>query len=162
MLLKKQSFQPVPLDVNSLIREVITLMRNECQRNNIRLRTELEIDLPEVLGDRIELQQVIVNLIMNGIEAMTSESSERVLTISSQKQPSGEILVAVRDNGAGYDQKSANLLFEPFFTTKQHGLGIGLSISRSIMEAHGGRLWADPNPDHGATFSFTIPAHENK
>jgi PAS domain S-box-containing protein len=160
MMLKKKSFQPVPLDLNNVIREVITLMRSACQRNYIRLRTELALDLPEVLGDRIELQQVIVNLIMNGIEAMNSEVSERVLSISSQCLQSGEILVAIRDNGEGYDQQNASLLFEPFFTTKQHGLGIGLSISRSILEAHGGRLWADPNPDHGATFSFTIPAHQ--
>lgn len=160
MLLKKKAFQPVPLDLNNLIREVITLMRSECQRNQVRLRTELTLDLPEVFGDRIELQQVIVNLIMNGIEAMSSEANEKVLSIGSHQQESGEVLVTVRDNGEGFDQQIASLLFEPFFTTKQQGLGIGLSISRSIMEIHGGRLWATPNPDHGATFSFTIPAYQ--
>jgi PAS domain S-box-containing protein len=159
MLLKKKSVQPVSIDPNMVINEVTTLMQNECKRHKVRLRVELDSDLPEVLGDRVELQQVILNLIINGIEAMNSHGGDRILEISSHKHSSGEVLIAVSDNGEGFDQEVANLLFEPFFTTKAHGLGIGLSISRSIIEAHGGKLWAAANPPKGATFSFTLPAN---
>jgi PAS domain S-box-containing protein len=158
MLLKKKAFQPVPLDLNKVIKEVIILMRNECERKKILLRTELAMNLPEILGDRIELQQVVLNLIMNGIEAMGSLSDDRTLRITSRRE-NGEAIVTVCDNGEGFDQENANLIFEPFYTTKSHGLGIGLSISRSILEAHGGRLWATPNADHGSTFSFSVPEH---
>jgi len=159
MLLKKKTFEPVAIDPNTVINEVTTLMQNECERHKVRLRIELESDLPEVLGDRVELQQVILNLIINGIEAMDSQGGDRILEISSHQQSSGDVLIAVTDNGEGFDQQVANLLFEPFFTTKIQGLGIGLSISRSIVEAHGGRLWAATNPHKGATFSFTLPAN---
>ena len=161
LLLKKKSLEPVAIDPNNVINEVTTLMQNECERHKVRLRIELESDLPEVLGDKVELQQVILNLIMNGIEAMDSLREDRVLEISSHQQSSGDVLIAVSDNGEGFDQQVANLLFEPFFTTKPHGLGIGLSISRSIIEAHGGRLWAAANPPRGATFSFTLPANQH-
>jgi PAS domain S-box-containing protein len=157
MLLKKKSLEPVALDPNKVINEVIALVHNECERHKVRLRIELESDLPEVLGDRVELQQVILNLIINAIEAMDSLAADKVLEISSQKQSSGDVLIAVSDNGQGFDPQVANLLFESFFTTKSHGLGIGLSISRSIIDAHGGRLWAVTNSDKGATFSFTLP-----
>jgi PAS domain S-box-containing protein len=158
MLLKKKSLEPIAIDLNAVINEVTTLMQRECERHKVRLRIELDADLPEVLGDRVELQQVILNLIINGIEAMYSLTGERLLEISSHQQASGDVLIAVSDNGEGFDHQVANSLFEPFFTTKSHGLGIGLSISRSIIEAHGGKLWAATYNHRGATFSFTLPA----
>lgn len=161
LLLKKKSVEPLAIDPNSVINEVTTLMQNECKRHKVRLRIELESDLPEILGDKVELQQVILNLILNGIEAMNSHGGDRILEISSHKHSSGGVLITVSDNGEGFDQEVAKLLFEPFFTTKAHGLGIGLSISRSIIEAHGGRLWAAANPHKGATFSFTLPANHH-
>lgn len=161
LLLKKKSVEPLAIDPNSVINEVTTLMQNEFKRHKVRLRIELESDLPEILGDKVELQQVILNLILNGIEAMNSHGGDRILEISSHKHSSGDVLITVSDNGEGFDQEVAKLLFEPFFTTKAHGLGIGLSISRSIIEAHGGRLWAAANPHKGATFSFTLPANHH-
>jgi PAS domain S-box-containing protein len=161
MLLKKKSVQAVAIDPNTVINEVTTLLQNECERHKVRLRIELESDLPDVLGDRVELQQVILNLIINGIEAMDSVDGERILEISSHRQSSGDVLIAVSDNGEGFNQEVANLLFEPFFTTKSHGLGIGLSISRSIIEAHGGHLRAAANGHKGATFSFTLPSNQH-
>ncbi|MCI0444974.1 ATP-binding protein [bacterium] len=158
MLLTKKPLQPVAVDPNVVINDVTALMQNECERNKVRMRIELESGLPEVLGDRVELQQVILNLIMNGIEAMSSLKGDRILEISSQRQPSGDVMITVSDNGEGLDQQMGNQLFEPFFTTKPQGLGIGLSISRSIIEAHGGKLWAVTKQKPGATFSFTLPA----
>ncbi len=158
MLLTKKPLQPVAVDPNVVINEVTTLMQSECERNKVRMRIELESGLPEVLGDQVELQQVISNLIMNGIEAVSSLKGDRILEISSQREPSGNVMITVSDNGEGFDQQIGNQLFDPFFTTKPQGLGIGLSISRSIIEAHGGKLWAVTKQKPGATFSFTLPA----
>jgi len=147
------------LQVNDLIREVNTLIEGAALRNHVVLQTELGADLPATMGDRVQLQQVIVNLILNGIEAMNGISDRpRRLAIRSQMHTSDEVLAAVRDCGVGINPKDEKRIFDPFFTTKAQGMGMGLSISHSIIEAHGGRLWADNNSDHGATLQFTLPA----
>ncbi len=147
------------VQVNDLIREVSTLIEGAALRNHVALRTELGADLPAVMGDRVQLQQVIVNLILNGIEAMNGISDRpRRLVIRSQMHSSDEVLVAVQDCGVGINPKDEKRIFDPFFTTKAQGMGMGLSISHSIIEAHGGRLWASNNSDHGATLQFTLPA----
>jgi C4-dicarboxylate-specific signal transduction histidine kinase len=148
------------LDVNQLIREVGALMEGEASRNQVALHLELAGDLPVVMGDRVQLQQVIVNLVVNGIEAMSSISDRpRRLVIRSASGPAQEVLVAVQDSGVGIALKDQRRLFDAFFTTKAQGMGMGLSISQSIVEAHGGRLWATANNDFGATLQFTLPAH---
>jgi C4-dicarboxylate-specific signal transduction histidine kinase len=150
------------VQVNDLIREVGTLVEGAALRSQVTLETELAADLQATIGDRVQLQQVIVNLILNGIEAM-SEVVERPrrLVIRSQMQNSDEILVAVRDSGVGIAPKDEKRIFDAFFTTKAQGMGMGLSISHSIIEAHGGRLWATRNNDFGATFQFTLPVERD-
>jgi PAS domain S-box-containing protein len=157
-LLKKSTLQKTSLDINEVVHEVLALTDNQVTRNRVRLQTELERDLPPVRGDRVQLQQVILNLIMNGIEAMNEVADRpRQMLIKTQRAESGDVLVAVRDSGVGLDPQQMNRLFQAFFTTKPQGMGMGLSISYSIIEAHGGQLQATPNPDHGATFHFTLP-----
>jgi PAS domain S-box-containing protein len=157
-LLKKNAPEKAPLDINETIQEVIAFAAGGLGKNQVLLRTELEADLPPVLGDRIELQQVLLNLILNGCEAMSRVGwRQRELLINSRKSESDEVMVAVRDSGVGIDPPAAERLFDAFFTTKEGGLGLGLSISRTIIEAHGGRLWASSNEDHGATVQFTLP-----
>jgi PAS domain S-box-containing protein len=156
-LFKKVSTTKERLDINEAIQEVVILTQREAQRNNVALRTELAGDLPYVTGDRVQLQQVVVNLILNGIEAMRSlEDRERNLIIRTQRSEGYEVLVAVQDEGIGFDAQSAERMFDAFHTTKPGGLGMGLSISRSIVESHGGRLWAVSNDGPGATFQFTL------
>ena len=146
------------LDINETILEVIALARSEAQKNRVSLQTQLSSDLPLILGDRIQLQQVILNLIINAIEAMSGvEAGPRELLIRSVTDESQDVMVAVRDSGPGLDPESLNHLFTAFYTTKPQGLGMGLPISRSIIEAHGGRLWATANAPHGAVFQFTLP-----
>jgi PAS domain S-box-containing protein len=157
-LLKKNAHEKAPLDINETIQEVIALTAGELGKNQVLLRTELEADLPPVLGDRVELQQVLLNLILNGCEAMSGSGwRPRELLISSRKCETNEVMVSVRDSGVGIDPQTAELLFDAFFTTKEGGLGLGLSISRRIIEAHGGRIWSAPNEDRGATLWFTLP-----
>jgi len=147
------------VQVNELIREVGALLQAEASRNQVALQTELATDLPPVMGDRVQLQQVIVNLVLNGIEAMSAVTDRpRCLVIRSERQDSDEVLIAVRDSGVGIDAKDFRRIFDAFFTTKSQGMGMGLSICHSIVEAHGGRLWASANRDHGATLQFTLPA----
>ena len=147
------------VQVNELIREVGALVQAEASRNQVALQTELATDLPAAMGDRIQLQQVIVNLVLNGIKAMNDVTDRpRRLVIRSKRQNSDEVLVAVRDSGVGIDAKDFKRIFDAFFTTKAQGMGMGLSICRSIVEAHGGRLWASANSDYGATLQFTLPA----
>jgi PAS domain S-box-containing protein len=147
------------LDINETVLEVIALASSEAQKNRVSLQTQLSSDLPLILGDRIQLQQVILNLIINAIEAMSAVSENpRELLIGSEKDESQGVLVAVRDSGPGLDPKSLDHLFTAFYTTKPQGMGMGLAISRSIIEAHGGRLWATANKDRGAAFQFTLPA----
>jgi two-component system, LuxR family, sensor kinase FixL len=158
-LLKKTSPDKTRLDINDLIDEVVALTRNEVQRNQVLLQTELAAELPSVIGDRVQLQQVILNLIMNAVEAMSMVTDRsRHLLIRSQKQDSTGVVVAVQDSGIGIDPQSRERIFDAFFTTKPKGMGMGLSISRSIIGAHGGQLWATSNAGPGATFQFTLPA----
>jgi PAS domain S-box-containing protein len=156
-LVKKAPPQKDLLDINETILEVIALARSEVQRNRVSLQTQLLNDLPLVLGDRIQLQQVILNLVMNGIEAMSAVTDRsRELLIRSVLLESDRVLVAVQDSGIGLQPESLDHLFEAFFTTKPKGMGMGLAISRSIIEAHGGQLWAIPNDGPGATFQLTL------
>jgi C4-dicarboxylate-specific signal transduction histidine kinase len=146
------------LDVNETINEVIALVRNEVQRNGVALGTQFSEQLPAVLADRVQLQQVILNLVMNGIEALSgSRDGPRELLIRSEAHPPRSISVSVQDSGPGIDPKSFDHLFEAFYTTKPQGLGMGLAISRSLIEAHGGRLRATANAPRGAIFQFTLP-----
>jgi C4-dicarboxylate-specific signal transduction histidine kinase len=136
-------------------------MDRELRSHDIRLRTDLDRMLPGVAGDRIQLQQVLLNLIMNAIEAMSAvHDRPRELTIVSRQDGSNAVLVEVRDSGNGLDLQRAEQVFEAFYTTKAEGIGIGLSISRSIIEAHGGRLWAGANAPRGAVFGFSLPVAE--
>jgi C4-dicarboxylate-specific signal transduction histidine kinase len=150
------------VEINGAIREVIELTRSEAMKNGVSAQTELVEGLPLVHGDRVELQQVILNLILNAIEAM-SETSEgpRELLITTEKGESGDVLVAVRDSGPGLAPGALENLFKAFHTTKPSGLGLGLSICRSIVEGHGGRLWASANALRGAVFQFTLPISQD-
>ena len=146
----------VELDINDVIQGVTVLVRTEADRNYVQLRLDLAASLPHVLGDRVQLQQVLINLIMNGIDAMRSmPDGSRILEIKSAKHADG-VLVRVQDSGIGLDKDRSERIFEPFFTTKPQGLGLGLAISRSIIESHGGRLWTEPS-SLGAIFQFTLP-----
>ena len=157
-LSKKTTFQKSTLHMNELIHEVIALLDTELAKNKIRLNTELAPNLPLVFGDRVQLQQVILNLMVNGIEAMNDVANRpRTLSIKSQKMDSDRVQVSVQDWGCGLEPDQVEHLFEAFFTTKPGGIGMGLSISRTIIESHGGRLWATPNADQGATFQFALP-----
>ena len=146
------------LDVNETIHEAMALVRSEIQRNGVVLATQLSAHVPVVLADRIQLQQVILNLLMNAIEAMRGVSSgPRVLEVSSERGAATEVVIAVRDSGPGFEPQHHDRLFDAFYTTKPHGLGLGLAISRRIIEAHGGRLWTSANVPHGAVMQFTVP-----
>ena len=145
----------------ALERDVRQLANAELPSHDLMLRTELDETLPHVAGDRVQLQQVLLNLIINAIDAMRGIGDRpRALTIVSGRDGADAVLVEVRDSGTGLDPKSAERLFEAFYTTKAGGVGIGLSIARSIVEAHGGRLWAGPNEPHGAVFRFSLPSTE--
>jgi C4-dicarboxylate-specific signal transduction histidine kinase len=145
------------LDLNEAIEEVVILTQSEVRKNQVELRMELASNLPPIMGDRVQLQQVVVNLILNGIEAMSTVGDrERALLIRTHRDAGYEVRVVVQDSGIGFDPLSAERIFDAFHTTKPGGLGIGLSISRSIVENHGGRLWAVSNDGPGATFQFTL------
>jgi signal transduction histidine kinase len=144
-------------DVNDLIGEMIALLRTEASRYAISIRANLEADLPKVLADPVQVQQVLMNLIMNGIDAMKDVDRTRELSIESRQADDRQLMISVSDTGVGLPPQQANHIFDAFFTTKSHGLGMGLRISRSIVESHGGRLWAADNAPHGAKFSFTLP-----
>ena len=147
------------VEINSAIREVVELTHGEAVKNGISVRTDLAQGLPLIQGDRVQLQQVILNLILNGIEAMTGVGqASRELRISSRKDDAEGVLVAVADTGPGLAAGAAEQVFAAFYTTKAGGLGLGLSICRSIIEAHDGRLWASANDPHGARFEFTLPS----
>jgi PAS domain S-box-containing protein len=159
-LVKKSSPARERVDILELIGEVLAMATTEARRHRVAVRTQCSIDVPGAWGDRIQLQQVMLNLVMNGIEAMKPVSDRpRELMIGCEPHETGTILVAVRDSGIGFDPKNADRIFDAFYTTKADGLGMGLSISRSIIEAHGGRLSATPNEDHGVTFQFTLPTN---
>ena len=148
-----------PVDLNKAIADVIVMVKNTIDRNKVSVRTCLLEPTTSVRGDRVQLQQVILNLILNAVEAMTSVGEgERDLLISIELSQRSGILVAVRDTGPGVDPEQLDRLFKPFYTTKATGLGMGLSICRSIIDAHGGRLWAEANQPRGTVFRFTLPA----
>ncbi|MGA3093700.1 MAG: PAS domain S-box protein, partial [Terriglobales bacterium] len=149
------------LDVNEIIRETVALLRGEAARYNISVRTELAADLPPIVGDRVQLQQVAMNLIVNSIEAMKDVDGIREMVIKSQRAENEPILVSVSDTGIGLSPPLAEQIFDPFFTTKPHGTGMGLRISRSIIESHGGRLSAVGSPGRGATFHLNLPAADS-
>ena len=159
-LFKKTETAKEALDINEVIREVIVLSRSEMEKRRVTLRLDVAPDLPRVLGDRVQLQQVMINLILNGIEAMSAvEGRSREMIVGTHVHQEGQVLVTVCDSGVGFDPASTEQLFAAFYTTKPGGLGMGLSISRSIVENHGGRLLGSPNAGPGATFQFTILAH---
>jgi PAS domain S-box-containing protein len=157
VLFKKGESERVWVDVNEVIQEMVSLMRSEAVRRAISIRTELMSELPNVRADRVQLQQVFMNLMLNGLDAIDEGNVPGDLTIKSQRNPDGQVLVSVSDTGVGLPPERADKVFEVFFTTKSQGTGMGLSISRSIVESHGGRLWATGNSDRGATFQFTLP-----
>src|SRR5262249_9396561 len=147
------------LDLNALIRDVLALARSEVHRHGVVVETQLAADLPRIRGDRIQLQQVLLNLLMNAIEALSGVGDgPRVLVVRSEPDAAPGVLVAVCDSGPGLDPQQLDRLFEAFYTTKPHGLGLGLAISRRIIEAHGGRLWATANVPQGAVVQCTVPS----
>src|SRR3989440_4041842 len=163
-LFKKGTAQRELVDVNEIIREMIVLLRGETTRYKILVGTDLAVDLPQVMADRVQLQQVMMNLMINGIEAMKDADGTRELAIRSQRMQNEEMVVSVTDRGAGLPPQQTEQIFNAFFTTKPHGTGMGLRISRSIIESHGGRLWVADNTPPGASFCFSLPtkaeAHE--
>ena len=157
LLFKKIASQRDLVNVNEVIREMIVLLRNEAARYSISIRSDLAHDLPKVMADRIQLQQVLMNLMLNGIEAMKDVGTGSELTVSSQRSEGAQVLISVADAGVGLPPEIAMNVFDAFYTTKPQGTGMGLPISRSIIESHGGRLWAAPNSGRGAIFQFTVP-----
>jgi PAS domain S-box-containing protein len=161
--LKRGDLERKPLDINEVCREVIDLVRRDAVEHHVDIRLELESSVPPVEGDRIQLQQVLLNLILNGFEALASvEPESRHLTITTSCPAPRVVAVAVEDSGPGFLDEDVNNVFEPFVTSKPNGLGMGLSISRTIIESHAGRLWATRNADRGATFQFTLPSSAGK
>jgi C4-dicarboxylate-specific signal transduction histidine kinase len=159
-LIKKAPPRSDSITINDAIREVIELTHGESVKNGVSVRTELADGLPLVEGDRVQLQQVILNLVVNAIEAMSGTNEPpRELLLSTEMSEPGFVRVAVQDSGPGLAPEAFERLFDAFYTTKPSGLGLGLSICRSIIEAHGGRLWATANEPRGAVFQFTLPAN---
>jgi PAS domain S-box-containing protein len=158
-LFKKTAPQWEPVNINELIREIALLLQNEIRRHSVAVHLGLAENLPEVMADRVQLQQVLMNLMLNAIEAMQGVSAH--LEINSQQTDDGQLLIAVSDTGLGLPTEKADQIFDAFFTTKPQGTGMGLAISRSIVESHGGRLWASSNSGRGATFRFTLPYEES-
>ena len=157
-LYKKDTLQRELVDVNEIIREMMLLVRGEATRFAILVRTEFAADLPRVMGDRVQLQQVLINLMINSIDAMRDVDGTRELTIKSQRGENGQVLILVSDTGVGLPPQHADQIFNAFFTTKPDGTGMGLRISQSIIDSHGGRLWASNNSPRGAIFQFALPA----
>jgi PAS domain S-box-containing protein len=156
-LFKKVTPQRELVDVNEVIREMIVLLRGEATRYSIAMRTELSEDLPQIMGDRVQLQQVMMNLVINGIEAMKDVDGPRELAVKSERAEDEQLMVTVSDTGVGLPAQQRDQIFSSFFTTKRDGTGMGLRISRSIVESHGGRLWAADNSPRGASFHLTLP-----
>jgi C4-dicarboxylate-specific signal transduction histidine kinase len=161
-LAKRAPFEKSSLDLKNIVNDVLGLARSESAARGITIRADLSTDLPLVSGDRVQLQQVLLNLVVNGMDAMdTTEESKRVLIISGRRETrdgSSEALLSVQDSGIGFKPEEMDRLFEAFYTTKPHGMGMGLAISRSIIEAHAGRLWAETNHGPGAAFLISLPA----
>ena len=161
-LIHKTAPERVPVELNEVLEETLTLLGGQASRNQVTVSTDLMRGLPDVIGDRIQLQQVVLNLMMNGIEAMAAVTGrDRILRIRSGSNDSGLVNVAIEDCGVGISEDVMARLFEPFFTTRTQGIGMGLAISRSIIEAHGGRLWAESSAGRGSVFQFTLPKASN-
>jgi signal transduction histidine kinase len=158
LLFKRDSRQRESVDLNEIIREMALLLYSEAIQFAVLVRTELAADLPQVMGDRVQLQQVLMNLMMNSIDAMKDAEGMRELILQSRRGEDGQVLISVSDTGVGIPPQQADQIFNAFFTTKPHGTGMGLRISRSIVESHGGRLWAVDNAPRGASFRLTLPA----
>jgi len=157
-LFKKGTPQRELVNVNELIQEMIVLLRSEAARYSISMRKDLSEDLPQIMGDRVQLQQVLLNLMLNAIEAMKDVDGLRRLAIKSQRAEDEQLMVTVSDTGVGLPSQQTDQIFNAFFTTKSHGTGMGLRISRSIVESHGGRLWATDHAPRGASFHLTLPS----
>jgi PAS domain S-box-containing protein len=155
LLYQKGSSQLDAVEINEVIHEMVMMLQNEANRHSVAIRTDLRQDIPTVMADRVQLQQVLMNLILNSIEAMRGIRGE--LAITSQLRDDGQLLISIKDDGVGLPTENVEQIFNPFFTTKPQGTGLGLAITRSIVEAHGGRIWASGNSDRGATFHFTLP-----
>jgi signal transduction histidine kinase len=159
-LAKKTDIEKTPLDINDVVRETVALVQRELVNHRVTLRMEAAPTLPMIQADRVQVQQVIINLVVNGIEAMqTVTDRPRELVIRSRHDEKQHVLISVTDCGVGIPAENADRLFDAFFTTKSNGIGMGLSICRSIIETQGGRLWATEALPHGATFQFTLPAN---
>jgi PAS domain S-box-containing protein len=158
LLFKKETSERELVDINEVVEEMVVLLRGEAMRYSILLKTELEADIPRLMADRVQLQQVLMNLMLNGMDAMKDANGIRELIIKSQRGENDQVLMSVNDTGVGLPPEQADRIFTAFFTTKPHGIGMGLSISRSIVESHGGRLWAADNFPRGASFWFSLPA----
>jgi C4-dicarboxylate-specific signal transduction histidine kinase len=160
LLFTKNTLQREPVDLNEIIREMVLLLHNEAIQYRVLIRPELAADLPQVMGDRVQLQQVLMNLMINSIDAMKDVNGTRELTVQSQRCENDELRISVSDTGVGLPPKQTEKIFHAFFTTKTHGTGMGLRISRSIIESYGGRLWAEDNSPRGARFYFTLPIND--
>jgi PAS domain S-box-containing protein len=160
LLFKKSGPHQEIVDVNEVIREMFVLLRNEANRYSISIRTDCASDLGKIVADRVQLQQVLMNLMLNAIDAMKAVNMHRELTIKSESAENDRVMISVSDTGTGLPAQQTNQIFDAFFTTKANGTGMGLSISRSIVESHGGRLWAENNSPRGARFCFTLPAKD--
>jgi two-component system, LuxR family, sensor kinase FixL len=157
-LVKKEKIEFAPLDLGNVISDVVLLTHSDAILHNIRVVLEINSDLPPVRGDKVQLQQVLLNLLLNAFDALkNSPADERSVAVKAELDGADMLKVVVRDRGTGLNGDQLDKIFQPFYTTKRDGFGMGLSISRSIVEAHGGRLWAENNKDRGATFNFTLP-----
>ena len=162
-LVKKEELEFAPINISAVIGDVVRLVHSDGILRNIRVDIECQNGLPKVRGDRVQLQQVVLNLLINAFDAMKdAPATERNINVGALANGAGTVEVSIRDHGIGLPMDGLAKIFDPFYTTKRDGLGMGLSISRSIVETHGGQLWAENNPDRGATFYFTIPAITSK
>jgi len=158
LLHQRGSSQLETVDLNQVIGEMVIMMGDEANRHAVTIRTDLAQELPHVMADRVQLQQALMNLMLNGIEAMQEQGGE--LSVRSQLAPDGQMLISVCDAGVGLPIESSDKIFNAFFTTKTRGTGLGLAITRSVIQSHGGHIWATANSGGGATFHFTLPTRE--
>ena len=154
----KPTQERAPLDLNRMIAATLRQLAGDVRLARIEVRTAFDDSLPPVIGNALQLEQVLCNLIDNAVDAMCATPGQRLLLLSSRRQPHGEVLVAIADNGSGLAEAERDRIFEPFFTTKPNGMGMGLMFCRTVIEAHGGRLWASDNQPRGAVLQFTLPA----
>ncbi len=161
-MIRKSEASMEPLDINSVVRDVLDLLLLDVRRNGVSVLLELQAGLDPVIGDRVQLEQVMMNLVTNGIESMSDRGGQRVLSIRTKPAADANILIEVEDAGVGVDRAKVGQIFEPFFTTKNHGIGMGLPICRSIVEAHSGRLWVTPGLERGSVFHLTLPVAQRE